>query len=114
MMFRFFCGRSDSRDLVDSRLYDQDTFYPAFLCDVQQSQRQVIVESPFITFRRFNMLLPALQQARKRGVEIRINTRPPEEHDNLIRTEAVEAISMLQGSVWRCSIRGSCIERSQL
>lgn len=95
-MFRLFCRRNESRDLVNSRLFDQDTFYPTFLRDIQQSQHQVIIESPFITSRRFNMLLPALQQARKRGVEIRINTRPPEEHDDLMRTEAAVAISKLQ------------------
>lgn len=95
-MFRLFRRRNDSLELVDSRLYDQDTFYPAFLRDIRQAKRKMIIESPFITLRRFNMLLPALQQARKRGVEIRINTRPPEEHDEPMQREAAEAISLLQ------------------
>lgn len=35
-----------------SRLYDQDTFYNAFLHDLERVQSLVVIESSFITLKR--------------------------------------------------------------
>jgi len=43
-----------------SRLYDQSTFYKAFLRDLENAQSRVVIESPFITEKRMTLLLPAL------------------------------------------------------
>lgn len=37
---------STSPDLIDSKLYDDKTFYPAFLKDLNNCGSKLIVESP--------------------------------------------------------------------
>jgi phosphatidylserine/phosphatidylglycerophosphate/cardiolipin synthase-like enzyme len=65
---------------VTSSLHDEKTFYPAFLKDLAHCKREVIIESPFITSERMNMLWPILRMLYKRGVKIFIITRDPREH----------------------------------
>lgn len=96
-MFRCFFKQSSANDLLSSELYNQDTFYKAFMHDLERSKSEVIIESPFITLRRFHMLYPTLRRLRSRGVTVRLNTRDPAEHDNLMTREAMEAIALLQG-----------------
>ena len=56
------------------------------------------IESPFITNRRLNVLLPTLLKLKDRRVRITINTRDPEAHDDneYLRSEARAAVSSLQ------------------
>ena len=70
-------------DLISSKLYNEETFYPAFLKDLSKCQHEVILESPFATSKRVSQLIPILEKLKKRGVRITISTRDPEEHDNL-------------------------------
>lgn len=90
-MFR----RNQSETFVSS-LYDQETFYKAFLRDVRGCRSQLIIESPFITSKRSRTFMPIFKQLRKRGVRIIINTRRPEEHDGIYAQQAAEAIAMFQ------------------
>lgn len=92
---RFKSSRSVS-SLQDSKLFNERTFYPAFMTDLRCCKEQAIIECPFITSRRVNALLPTLQMLRQRGVAIIINTRDPQEHDLPLRTQAIEAIERLQ------------------
>lgn len=80
-----------------SRLFNDRTFYRSFVKDLSYCQREVVIESPFITTRRIDSLLPMLNKAGKRGVSIVVNTRNPDEHDLYLRTEALESIAVLQG-----------------
>lgn len=84
------------RTLPHSKLYNQDTFYKAFLQDMSRAKKQLIIESPFITGKRVHMLLPTFEKLRKRGVQIIINTRNPEEHDDIYQRQAIEAIALFQ------------------
>ena len=72
---------ASSDALLASTLYDQDGFYAAFIDDLRKAKHQVIVESPFVTIRRTNILLPIIRQLTKRGVQIVINTKPLEEQE---------------------------------
>jgi len=84
-------------DLLSSKLYDQDSFYPAFLKDLAKCHSEVIIECPFITNRRLKTLLPILEKLKARKVRIAINTRDPRTHDEGYRqSDAHEAISKLQ------------------
>lgn len=80
----------------DIRMYDQATFYKAFEKDLLLARNQVIIESPFITIKRINELLPILTRLRNRGVSITINTRNPEEHDAEYEHQALDSIATLQ------------------
>ena len=84
-------------DLLSSKLYDQDTFYPTFLKDLAKCHSEVIIECPFITNRRLKTLLPILEKLKARKVRIAINTRDPRTHDEgYWQVDAHEAISKLQ------------------
>jgi len=97
-MFRFFKSSSvGAPDLLASALYDETTFYDKFTRDLEQCQHEAIIESPFVTGRRLDLLLPTLKKLKSRNIRIAINTRDPEEHDDdHLRSDARRAISTLQ------------------
>lgn len=70
-------------NIHSSQLYDNATFYDAFTKDILKSQHSLIIESPFITLKRLEKILPYLERLRRKGVAITINTRNPEEHDGM-------------------------------
>ncbi len=95
-MYRLFKRRIESSDLLASELYDQDTFYEAFLHDLKDCTSELIIESPFITARRMSALLPILKKLRSRGVRIIVNTRDPQEHDGTYQMQAEQVVADLQ------------------
>lgn len=96
-MLNLFHRSATSADLLSSKLYNQDSFYPAFLKDLAKCHSEVIIECPFITNRRLKTLLPILEKLKARKVRIAINTRDPRTHDGgRWQDDAHEAISKLQ------------------
>ena len=93
-IFRNF--RVTSGELASSQLFNQDKFYDAFSRDLRRVQTRVIIESPFITVKRLNVLLPTLRCLRARGVSIIVNTKPLDEHDQPLYEQALRSIAMLQ------------------
>lgn len=77
-------------------LFDQDTFYDQFTKDLRHARNEVIIESPFITQKRMQYLLPLISRVRKRGVRVIINTRNPIEHDGDYQRQAQIAVDNLQ------------------
>lgn len=98
MLGRFLQFRkSAAPDLVTSKLFNEETFYPAFLKDLKNCQSELIIESPFITSKRLNQLLPTLEKLKSRKVRIVVNTRDPHEHnEGFHRKDAHRAIAKLQ------------------
>jgi phosphatidylserine/phosphatidylglycerophosphate/cardiolipin synthase-like enzyme len=82
--------------LPASRLYDNETFYGTFVKDLQRARSNVYIESPFITLRRMNDLLPIFVRLRQKGVHIVVNTRDPDEHDYEYETQARIAVQTMQ------------------
>lgn len=82
--------------LTSSKLYDQTTFYKAFLRDLRNAKSRVIIESPFITEKRMKLLFPALRLLRHKGVRIIVNTKPLEEHTFPYQNQAIQAIGVMQ------------------
>ena len=82
--------------LPPSRLYDQNTFYDAFLKDLRKAKSLVIIESPFITKKRMQQLLPTLRKLRDEGIRIIVNTKPFNEHDVIYREQAIWAVGVMQ------------------
>lgn len=94
MIFRR--SKSSSQDLLRSQLFNERTFYPAFLSDAKNCKYELIIESPFITGKRINKLLPVVRDLRRRGVKIVVNTREPQEHDEPMLREALKGVAALQ------------------
>lgn len=84
-----------SPDLLTSKLFDDKTFYPVFIKDLNNCGGELIVESPFITRRRLQYLLPTLQKLKDRKVRIIINPKDPRELDEEQRDKTNQVISSL-------------------
>ncbi|MCX6726216.1 MAG: phospholipase D-like domain-containing protein [Candidatus Shapirobacteria bacterium] len=78
-MFNLF-NKPNNQDILKSKLYDENTFYHQFIKDLENSQKEVIIESPFITTARMDILAPIFTRLVKRGVKIYVKTRDPKEH----------------------------------
>jgi hypothetical protein len=89
---------SHSKPLVcdSTSLFDQNTFYAALENDLRRCQRELVIESPFITASRINVLLPIFEKMCRRNVKIIINTRNPIEHEGDYVRQAQEAVTILQ------------------
>lgn len=96
-MFNLLRFSAQPDELLTSSLHDETSFYEKFIRDLKKCRQVVIIESPFVTNRRLNLLLPTLQKLKSRNIRITINTRDPEEHDDeYLRSEARRALSRLQ------------------
>ena len=87
---------NDAAALISSQLYDDQSFYEAFVRDIKLARSSIIIESPFMTARRLSLLYPILEPAACCGVRIIINTRDPATHEPIMGEQAVQAISILQ------------------
>ena len=77
-------------------LYDEKTFYRAFLRDLAKCQKEVIIESPFITSGRMKTLWPTLRKLYSQGVKIVIITRDPKEHSEGYEVQSESEIEALE------------------
>ena len=68
-------------ELITSILYDENTFYKKFVRDLSEARKEVIIESPFITTKRLDMLAPIFENIIKKDVKVFVITKAPEEHD---------------------------------
>lgn len=80
----------------NSRLFDNNSFYKAFERDLRRAKQSVIIESPFITSRRMEQLLPILIKLCHKGVRVVVNTRNPEEHHEEYMIQAEGAVAAMQ------------------
>jgi len=92
----YLMKRSRRLAMNKSALFDNNTFYKAFERDLRRARRSVIIESPFITRRRMEHLLPLLTKLRHKGVRIVVNTRNPEEHNEEYAIQAEDAVAAMQ------------------
>jgi phosphatidylserine/phosphatidylglycerophosphate/cardiolipin synthase-like enzyme len=93
MFDRFRCA--SPTDLYSSGLFDESTFYRAFVSDLHRCRDEALIESPFITSNRVASLLPIFGKMRSRGVRITIITRDPAVHDTPFDTQARTAVDEL-------------------
>ena len=78
-----------------SKLYDENSFYPALVKDIKKCRSELIIESAYMTSRRVHYLLPHLKELKKNRVRIVINTRNPEEHDLYLREESRKCLALI-------------------
>ena len=78
--------------MMDSTLFDEKTFYSAFLRDLEGCRNEVIIESPYITSKRAKMLIPIFRNLLQKGVKIYVMTRDPKEHDENMEYQSEDTI----------------------
>lgn len=97
MKLAIFGAKNSPTDLLSSKLFNEATFYPAFLKDLKRCKTEVIIECPFVTTKRLNQLLPVLEKLKSRKVRVVINTRDPQTNgDEYRRADSHGALSKLQ------------------
>lgn len=74
-------ARNSGEELLNTCLLDQDNFYGTFERDLTHAKHEVIIESPFLSLKRLNSLMPTLRQLARRKAHVVINTKPIEEQD---------------------------------
>lgn len=82
-------------EMPTSLLYDESTFYQTFMRDLRWCEKEVIIESPFISVSRMQKLYPAFKGMLDRGIKIHIITRDPSNLDENVRDYAVNEIMCL-------------------
>jgi phosphatidylserine/phosphatidylglycerophosphate/cardiolipin synthase-like enzyme len=79
-----------------SRLYDEKTFYSAFIRDLECCRNEVIIESPYITSKRAEMLISIFHDLLAKGVKIYVMTRDPKEHEENMEYQSEQTISLFE------------------
>jgi len=80
------------RIMFNSTLFDEKSFYDAFIRDLEGCRDEVLVESPYITTKRAEMLIPIFNNLLAKGVRIYVMTRDPKEHDENMEYQSEDAI----------------------
>ena len=94
-MFRLL-RRTPKAVLTNTSLYNEQSFYNAFVRDVKRAQSAVIIESPFLTEKRALYFAGLFSKLTRKGVKIRVNTRNPRHHDKLLEIQAWKSIRILR------------------
>lgn len=85
--------KQNFNNLLESRLFDETSFYKQFIKDLSNAKDEVIIESPYLTSTRVELLLQSFQFLLDNGKKIHILTRDPSEHeDEYIRHQSTNEI----------------------
>ncbi len=68
---------SDNQGEFISHLFDEKSFYSSFLSDLEKCEQEVIIESPFISKTRMDILLPFFIRLVNRDVKVYVITKDP-------------------------------------
>ncbi len=80
-LFRCFNQNSSANtSLINSKLFDEKTFYQTFTKDLEGCQKEVIIESPYITSERMRTFDSVFRRLFKCDLKIYVITRNPKEH----------------------------------
>jgi phosphatidylserine/phosphatidylglycerophosphate/cardiolipin synthase-like enzyme len=88
----------DSSALLNSKLYDEKSFFDAFARDIGSARHSITIESPYLTERRARQFSRLLKRKVKDGVEVVIYTRNPRHHDKILEVQAWKALEILKSS----------------
>ncbi|MDO8513091.1 MAG: hypothetical protein Q7S37_01170 [bacterium] len=68
-------------------LFNEKTFYRAFIRDILEAKKEIVIYSPFVTKFRSEFFRKTLETLKRRNIALFIFTRPLEEHEYLMRAE---------------------------
>lgn len=90
--------KTNSNDLLNSSLFDERTFYKAFIKDLSRAKKNVIIESPFLTERRAIQFSKIFSKLTSRGIKVKLYIRMPSHHSKTLEIQAWKASSILRHS----------------
>jgi phosphatidylserine/phosphatidylglycerophosphate/cardiolipin synthase-like enzyme len=98
-MFSILASRKTKKlDLLNSQLFNERSFYPAFSKDIKKAKKSIVLESPFLTVKRSTEFANISKKAVRKGINIRVNTRHPDHHEGMLRNQASESIYLLRSA----------------
>ncbi len=65
-----------------SNLFNQNDFYRKFIQDLEQCSKEAIIESPYVTANRMEVLYPILKKLLVQKVKVIVVTRDPIDHED--------------------------------
>lgn len=81
------------KDVLKSKLFTEKDFYTRFIQDLKNCKKEIIIESPYITESRLEIVLPTLKKLLALSVSIHIITKDPIDHDGeYLRDQATNCI----------------------
>ena len=83
-------------ELLESKLFDELSFYQTIFQDLQNCEKEIVIESPFITYQRAKMFDRFFENLIEKGVKIYVITRDPREHDEGMEVQSEEAIQYFE------------------
>jgi len=75
----------EKKQAKNAVLFNEKTFYPAFVSDLLSAKKEVIIYSPFVTKSRTDFLKPTIKKIRNRNIEVFIFTRPINEYESFLQ-----------------------------
>lgn len=82
-------------EALSSTVYDQSDFYKHFIKDLFDAEKEVIIDSPYITEQRMRTFYPIFHHLLQKGVKVFVLTRKSEDHDDQMRLFSENAIQKL-------------------
>lgn len=93
MRLSIFTSSTNADSLLRSDLFSESTFYKAFSRDVKRAQKEVVIESPFITVRRAKEFSELIK---KTQIQCTVFTRNPNHHSGTLVSESWDGIRLLR------------------
>jgi len=59
----------------NSQLFDEKIFYPSFINDLLECEKEVIIESPFISLARMDHLFPVFEKLVEKNIKVYVITK---------------------------------------
>jgi len=78
--------------MQQGNLFNEKTFYPAFVKDMLAAKKEVVIHSPFISKFRSEFFRRTFTELRKKNIPVFIFTRALEEHEYFARAEITCAL----------------------
>ncbi len=88
-------GESIESEVMDI-IFDKQNFLPAYSNDLINSEREIIIVSPFITRKRVIQMMKYLRVAVGKKLKVVVVTRPNEDYKEKDQTRLSEALRLLQ------------------
>lgn len=86
-----------SIEMGKSELFDEKNFYGAFINDMLSAEKEIIIDSPYITTRRVDELYKYFEQVRHKGIDVYLLTRVSKEQDSKMQYYSDKEIERLSG-----------------
>lgn len=92
---RFASDDNTTLEMNKSELFDEKNFYGTFINDMLSAEREIIIDSPYITTRRVDELYKYFEQVRHKGIDVYLLTRVSKEQDGKMQYYSDKEIERL-------------------